>query len=427
MKQMAVRLEKVRAAGKYLERLFVILPEEDREEFRRETGLINVARGKVTALLILCVIILQTIVHTFYFANMVELLWEPPGLYYTFLFVPTAIMMVLSYFLFATIERKGADTEMIRVLEIGFTAFLLFWAVGTSMVDEMVFGHIVFYLICILAIGVIPLLEPLLLAAIFGSVHLTFFLALPYFSSSPGVTGHYIIPTAIMAMAWLISRMFYTNRWDDYINKKTINEKNRELVELNEKLSKLSTMDELTQVPNRRAFDRAFAREWEQRALTNGTLSLVLADIDNFKAFNDYYGHQEGDRCLREVAAALRESLFHEKDHLARYGGDEFAILLPDTSERGAMVVAERLRQNVAELAITHGHSETAGHVTISLGVCSGHPGKFASMEEFLNKADQALYQAKHSGRNCVVSSDAAGSADKKPSTGLINFPRRQT
>lgn len=168
-------------------------------------------------------------------------------------------------------------------------------------------------------------------------------------------------------------------------------------------LERLLRIDELTNIPNRRHFDETFANEW-RRARREGTeLSLIIADIDHFKAYNDSRGHPAGDRCLARVAQTLAKTLRRPGDLAARIGGEEFACVLPNTTAAGAAVIAEHLRANVKALDMPHGGAASADRVTISLGVASSAQEAAVSPAELLRLADEALYQAKLQGRNQVV------------------------
>ncbi|AWK88062.1 diguanylate cyclase [Azospirillum thermophilum] len=165
-------------------------------------------------------------------------------------------------------------------------------------------------------------------------------------------------------------------------------------------LRSLSFLDGLTGIANRRQFDETMQREWRRCARMHAPLSLIMLDVDHFKAFNDHYGHQAGDECLRAVAEVLAEQVKRPSDLVARYGGEEFVCLLPETENEGAILVAERLRDAVARLGIPHASSPVAPHVTISLGVATALPTSDTSPESLSQLADQLLYQAKRSGRN---------------------------
>ncbi|PWC58888.1 diguanylate cyclase [Azospirillum sp. TSH7] len=167
-------------------------------------------------------------------------------------------------------------------------------------------------------------------------------------------------------------------------------------------LRSLSFLDGLTGIANRRRFDEAMAREWRRCARSHLPLSLVILDVDHFKAYNDQYGHQTGDECLRIVAEVLAERARRPSDLVARYGGEEFVCLLPETDGPGATRVAEGFRAGVAERRIPHAQSPVAPFVTISLGVATVIPSAESSPEELAEMADQLLYRAKRTGRNRV-------------------------
>lgn len=177
---------------------------------------------------------------------------------------------------------------------------------------------------------------------------------------------------------------------------------------LEEQLRNMAMRDGLTGISNRRSFDEALAREWRRAQRECGKLSVILIDIDFFKNYNDTYGHQEGDTCLKAVAAVIDRSVHRAGDLAARYGGEEFVVLLPATDINAATDLAERIRLSVEELSIPHAASGAAPHVTISLGVACIVPDKTGSPEILLNFADQGLYAAKASGRNRVKISQAA-------------------
>lgn len=169
------------------------------------------------------------------------------------------------------------------------------------------------------------------------------------------------------------------------------------------KLEQQSSYDALTGIANRRRLDDFLEHEWYSAERSGTLLAVILADVDAFKAFNDHYGHGAGDECLSAIAATLDRALRRKVDLAARYGGEEFCCVLPGTDLAGATAVAERLRRDVEELQIPHEHSETAPHVTISLGVAATKPESQMEPSTLVSKADAHLYAAKRSGRNRVV------------------------
>ena len=166
-------------------------------------------------------------------------------------------------------------------------------------------------------------------------------------------------------------------------------------------LRQISLRDGLTDLANRRALDQYLEKEWTRGRRNRSELSLVMIDVDHFKSYNDAYGHLGGDDCLRQVAGSLSAALARPGDFLGRFGGEEFACILPETGTEGAAVTAERLRCAVESLKIPHAGSPTAPVVTISLGAATVIPGN-QNCHTLIDKADQLLYRAKAAGRNRV-------------------------
>ncbi|WEJ61662.1 GGDEF domain-containing protein [Thiomicrorhabdus lithotrophica] len=183
-----------------------------------------------------------------------------------------------------------------------------------------------------------------------------------------------------------------------------VNERTKELTELNALLKESSERDELTKLFNRRKFNEYINVEYNRANRDKGSFSLVLVDIDFFKQYNDGYGHQKGDECLVSVAAIMKGCLPRSTDFIARYGGEEFVMILPSTNAEGAIKVAECVRGNVLKASIPHEYSDTSADVTISLGVTTYLSGDLRSISEIIESADQALYKAKKGGRNRVES-----------------------
>ena len=165
-------------------------------------------------------------------------------------------------------------------------------------------------------------------------------------------------------------------------------------------LSSLSTIDGLTGIHNRRHFDQCFDTEWKRACRVQTPLALLMIDIDFFKSFNDHHGHLAGDQCLKQVAAALSSAMKRSADCVFRYGGEEFAAILPQTDARGAEVVADAMSQAIERLNIPHPHSSVSPRVTVSIGGASVVPSTANSSSQLIERADQQLYAAKESGRN---------------------------
>ncbi|RJF97143.1 diguanylate cyclase [Noviherbaspirillum saxi] len=183
--------------------------------------------------------------------------------------------------------------------------------------------------------------------------------------------------------------------------------RNRELSQAVELLGKLSAEDALTQIANRREFDRRLNIEWARARRGNCELALVLIDVDCFKNYNDHYGHPSGDACLKKIADVLRSVPKRSADLVARFGGEEFVALLPSTSRDDARILAEKMRQGVADLQIPHATSRVAPGVTASFGVATLRPDESLQPADLVAAADAALYKAKEGGRNQVAEAAA--------------------
>jgi diguanylate cyclase (GGDEF)-like protein len=181
----------------------------------------------------------------------------------------------------------------------------------------------------------------------------------------------------------------------------------RKLDAANQELVRISSSDGLTGVSNRRHFDEAISVEWRRARRHSNSIAMMMCDVDNFKLFNDTYGYQAGDDCLRKVARAIRQNTERPSDIVARYGGEEFAVVLPETTIGGALMVAEKIRLAIHELNIPH-TSAPGGVVTLSIGIASAAPGFDNPPDDLIQAADKALYRAKHEGRDRVCRADAA-------------------
>ena len=176
----------------------------------------------------------------------------------------------------------------------------------------------------------------------------------------------------------------------------------QELRDVNTNLERLTLLDPLTGVPNRRRFTTALEGAWRHALRSREPIAVLMIDIDYFKGINDLHGHAYGDECLTTIAQVLGEQLRRGGDLLARFGGEEFVVLLTETREEGAMLVAERMHSAVAELAVLNNASPFQRRLTVSVGIGACIPSMGFSPAGLVEAADQALYEAKHLGRNRI-------------------------
>ena len=167
-------------------------------------------------------------------------------------------------------------------------------------------------------------------------------------------------------------------------------------------LANMAFVDGLTGIPNRRRLDDSLTLEWRRALRSHQSLGLMMIDIDHFKLYNDNYGHDAGDACLKAVATAMHEQVVRAGDLMARYGGEEFVGLMPNTDIKGAVAFAENMARSVAALEIPHAHSLVSDQITLSIGVNAIVPTDNDDIQSFMKTADNALYKAKENGRNRV-------------------------
>ncbi len=206
----------------------------------------------------------------------------------------------------------------------------------------------------------------------------------------------------VMPIRWLARKREERQREREDDLRRIIDEKTLQLENANRWLEKLSYLDPLTGIPNRRYFDEVIDEEWRRAQRAEGPLSLMFIDLDHFKSYNDMYGHQAGDACLKSAAGALRGVLKRAGDHVARYGGEEFVVILGGASLDDALHVAEMMRASVESKEIRHEGNPPAGVVTASFGVASAFPQPHSDVALLIKAADDALYLAKENGRNRV-------------------------
>ncbi|CAH1658512.1 diguanylate cyclase (GGDEF domain) with PAS/PAC sensor [Hyphomicrobiales bacterium] len=216
----------------------------------------------------------------------------------------------------------------------------------------------------------------------------------------------------------LIARIrYHTRAYLDHVQRdeayRALRESQRELMRANLELERLTRIDGLTGLGNRRYFDEYLTAEWKRAQRTRNPLSVLMIDVDHFKRYNDAYGHLAGDDVLKRVADVIQTGACRATDLAARFGGEEFVVVLTDVSQEGAAHVAERMVEGVRDLNIPHG----SGRVTISVGIATAWPSPESGPGSLVNAADLALFRAKNSGRDRVVASDNAPAKDDETSS----------
>lgn len=240
--------------------------------------------------------------------------------------------------------------------------------------------------------------------------------ALSFRPEFPVLLSSVVMVTLATLVAFVISRIVFRVRLESFRDARDLAGQRRIMQESVERLQRLSYLDPLTGIANRRYLETTLSREWRLEARSGQPLSVIMVDIDWFKLFNDTYGHIPGDECLRQVAACLEMAVRRPSDQVGRYGGEEFCVILPITDREGAICTAKRIMRGIHELAISH-DSSPFGRVTVSMGIATREPLHSGHYDSLVHAADKALYHAKVSGRNriawcCPVSMEAVTDAE---------------
>ncbi|MHB1006614.1 MAG: GGDEF domain-containing protein [Chloroflexota bacterium] len=311
----------------------------------------------------------------------------------------------------AHIHTPAAVTRGHRRWQLGYMLFCLFMAAMWAGIRLPI--SITVYLLAIFAAAAFLQFGARTSALVYGSSWTV--LALALLSTSPNLTlamPHLVNGTFLTLLAYGVSRVTYANEVRAYLNKQLIEQQraaleaaNRQLAESNAMLERLSFIDPLTNVPNRRYLDEYLQQESRRGARAQRPLAVLMIDVDYFKQFNDTYGHQAGDECLIRIATAIRVTLNRPADLLARFGGDEFVAILPDTDREGAEYLGQSIQRAVRECSPEHAGAPSGG-VTVSVGVASRLPARGENGQLLLGAADAALYNAKAEGRDRCVAAD---------------------
>ncbi|MFT8320287.1 MAG: GGDEF domain-containing protein [Bacillus sp. (in: firmicutes)] len=337
-------------------------------------------------------------------------------LLYFFLLTMSCLMLLHIH----RFERKGSFTERnAKRFEMGlliFISFFLVWGAVVTLVDQREYGHVMAFAVNLMSVSVLFHASNRRMLLLYLLPILVLVVGLPFFQHSHSILmGHYINLAVFAFFCWLASRILYTNYASGFFNRLLLTESNsrlslkieeneninRELMKVNEKLERLSLIDELTQIPNRRGCQQ-YVEDALKAVNKKRKLSLIMLDIDVFKQFNDNYGHLEGDMSLKLVAQKLKSCLPSADSIAARFGGEEFMMAVFDLDNRAIYELAEKIRKAIFSMKINHEYSPFSDRVTISLGIASSYVTKEEDMEQLVQNADQALYQAKLNGRNRV-------------------------
>lgn len=389
----------------------MLLREPDDPSFKQEITADNMTRLRLLAF---CLIVIMTLVALMDITLFYRRVQSPLALsfsphidvYVNALRIAVALVSALFLAFSARIEAFVSDKRKLKLLTVGYPLLVLILLglvnglleiTDFTIPDSFILAGIVVAAFLYYSIGEFLIL--FLVPDIVEVVSLSMLLDDPMMGLARSLNI-----AIILMFAFMISRTNYMNRIRVFDNLHTISQQKTELEVSNNLLLRLSYLDAPTEIANRRYFDEVIESEWRRAARTETPLSLMMVDIDYFKQYNDTYGHQAGDECLKAVANTLSKIIRRPGDMLARYGGEEFAVILPNTDYEGAIRLADAMCHAVESLKLPSPYSPHRV-LTISLGLAVKYtPEVSGTPDALLRCADEALYKAKDTGRNRYVS-----------------------
>ncbi|HNH07940.1 MAG TPA: GGDEF domain-containing protein, partial [Leptospiraceae bacterium] len=323
--------------------------------------------------------------------------------------VQMTVMSAL-FLMFHFLKKRELPLRLLGFIEAFVFLIFLLTAVTLVSIDQLVTTNITPYLVLCTVVGVVLLMRPVQSFILYIASYFSFYFGIGFYQTDSvilltnRVNGISItaVGICISVLLWISNRKNLLQNRKILRQRKELTKKNAELKAVNAELEKLSIIDELTLIYNRRYFNRVLLKEISRHYRSKRPISLLICDIDFFKNYNDSLGHISGDHCLRIFGEVLKESLFRPFDICARYGGEEFAVILPETDEIGAQNIAERILYNLRERKILHPSSLISSYVTASIGAVTLVPETETNDFELVNKADLALYRSKTEGRNRI-------------------------
>ena len=327
---------------------------------------------------------------------------------YEALHISLYILMMTGLFIFAILLLVAGHKESVFRKIWTSRVFLLMLTLTMSahgVLDMLTNGSIVRYLLILFTLILFPVLniyEIILLAAI----PLAAFISFSVYSEAYAFPFIYQI-IAMAPAAVITSYVMYKNYVNRFLVNLRLEEKNQELVKMNKQLEEMSQTDSLTGLLNRRGASTKIERLWARCLEDRKNVCVVMADIDFFKAYNDTFGHDNGDECLRLISFCLKEKARNESDVISRYGGEEFLLVFENIGHQEAVGIAKRIKDAVEAKKVPSANTDASRYVTLSFGIAMGVPSESASFESILKAADIALYTAKDKGRNCIAFNDS--------------------
>ena len=393
----------------------LILTEEEKSKFTNEIIKKNIYRGKLYSKFMIILELILSLTDIFFSYNVTIRKFKFSS--YLFMYLIMIVVNIVYLYFLNKVQITITNLNKVSITIISYVIFMMSWGAVISLMDQKLYGQVVVYIINVISCSVIYYLNNKTLIYSYFISAFILFLGLPFFQLSNNVLiGHYINCIIFLCFSWLASRILYKSLYNDFKSKSLLLEANnklkREIKEnkiihkqlkiSNNKLKEFSLMDDLTKVNNRRALTEFIDAFSNSESQDQTRVSVIMMDIDNFKLYNDNYGHIEGDTVLKKVSSQLKEVLRDSKDFVARYGGEEFIYIARDTDKNEIYEVARKIKEKIYKLKIIHEYSEVSSYVTMSIGIATVIPYNTNSIYECIKNADAALYRAKIEGKDMI-------------------------
>ncbi|MDQ0195419.1 GGDEF domain-containing protein [Paenibacillus wynnii] len=347
--------------------------------------------------------------------------------HFSFYFMMYMLMIILNIGVLIVAKRyekwKGPVQQKIICYETLFVIYavvFMLWGSIITLVDQRLYGQLMAFVVNVISLSVVFYFRNRLLLIPYILSTLVLFIGLPFYQTSTNVLiGHYVNISIFLFFSWVATRILYITFFESLYRKVLLSKSNerlqeeieenkrvhRQLTSVNEELMRLSFVDELTGIPNRRALYQRIERLLLEEQELHNPVSLIMVDIDYFKPFNDNYGHVEGDRVIKAIGQEINMAVRHSTDLACRIGGEEFLFVACNTKENEIARLAENIRRRINEMAIRHEYSAINDYVSVSLGTATGIIKNSRQFTDLMRLSDESLYVAKSEGRNCVRSS----------------------
>ena len=384
------------------------------KEFKEDLVHQNVRKGKLLAKI---VITLEAILISI---DIISYLLKVNDEFSYFIYFTMYLLMISANLVYICLinsyQRGWIRANTMYAFNILYITIIMAWGGVVSLMDQKLYAQTMVFMVNMIICSVLFSLDKKSMSIPYLISTIPFIIALPFFQSSGNVLiGHYANMSIYITISWTISRIMYRSYCDNYISNKLLHQTNSllkneieknstintQLSIANAQLTELALVDDLTKLPNRRGL-HAFL---DNRALDNfqeQMVSIIMIDIDYFKLYNDFYGHQYGDNVLINVANCLRNIISNADSIAVRWGGEEFIYATFSTNQIATISTAHIIRQMVLDLKIPNHGLTTNPYLTISLGTCTSNIVSVSEIANVIRKADEALYKAKRNGRNCV-------------------------